>query len=110
MALDELSQRLDQVDEQVRRRHAIERTLECRLPDLAVTFSGRLVDGRLEELTELTGLTEGTPCRAQIRFTIASDDLLAVTAGRLGLAAAWASGRLRVEGAVLDLLRMRSWI
>jgi len=94
-ALAELTHRLEQVDD---------RTVECRVSDLAVTFSGRLVDG------QLFGLTEGALVRPQVRFTLVSDDLLAVTAGELGVGAAWASGRLRVEAAVLDLLRMRSLI
>jgi len=103
-ALEELVQRLDRVDEHLRNRHAVERTVECRVPDLEMTFSAKLTDGHL------TDLTEGPTGRAQVRFTIASDDLLAVTAGELGLGAAWAAGRLRVDASVLDLLRMRSWI
>jgi len=93
-ALAELTHRLEQVDELTRRRHALDRTVECRVSDLAVTFSGRLVDG------QLFGLTEGALVRPQVRFTLVSDDLLAVTAGEL----------LRVEAAVLDLLRLRSLI
>jgi len=103
-ALAELTHRLEQVDELTRRRHALDRTVECRVSDLAVTFSGRLVDG------QLFGLTEGALVRPQVRFTLVSDDLLAVTAGELAVGAAWASGRLRVEAAVLDLLRLRSLI
>lgn len=106
-ALDDLCVRLSEVDEQVRHRHALDRRVECRLSDLSVTFSARLVDGELVELVELV---EGTAGRPQVRFTLVSDDLLAMTQGTLGLATAWASGRLRVEAPVLDLLRLRSFI
>ncbi len=103
-ALDQLRERLNQVDEQIRRRHAVDRTLRCYLPDLAVTFSGQLVDGRL------AGLTEGAAGHPQICFTLTSDDLLALSAGELGLGTAWASRRLRVEATLLDLLRLGSWV
>ena len=104
LALAELSQRLDAVDDHVRRQHALDRTLECRVSDLGVTFSGRLQDGRLIDVFE-KGAT-----RPQIRFTVASDDLLSLTAGHLGPGVAWATRRLHVEATVLDLLRLRSWI
>ena len=45
---------------------------------------------------------------AQIRLTVSSDDLLAVTAGELPFASAWAAGRLKIEASVLDMIRLRS--
>jgi hypothetical protein len=38
-----------------------------------------------------------------------SDDLIALTDGRLKLAAAWATGRLRINAGVRDLLKLRSF-
>ncbi len=37
-----------------------------------------------------------------------SDDLLALTDGTLGLPAAWASGRVKLEAGILDLMKLRS--
>ena len=103
-AMAGLGARLSEVDPDVRRKHAADRSLSCRVPDLGVTFSGRLVDGALTEIS-----TEPGP-RAELRFTISSDDLLLLTGGDLALGHAWASGRLRVEASMLDLLKMRSWL
>lgn len=103
-ALDRLAERLSGVDADVRRRHSFDRSISCRIPDLERSFSGRLRAGTLDDLVH-----EPLP-NAQIRLTVKSDDLVALTEGRLPLAAAWASGRLKIEASVLDLLRLRSLI
>jgi putative sterol carrier protein len=41
-------------------------------------------------------------------MTMTSDDLLDLVAGRLPMASAWATGRVRIDASVLDLLRLRS--
>ncbi len=83
-------------------RHGLERTISCAVPDLGVTFTGRLENGALEAMS-----TQTAP-RAQIRFTAQSDDLVALTDGSLALASAWSSGRLKVDASVFDLLKLRS--
>ncbi len=80
----------------------LDRSLSVHVPDLGTTFSGRLHDGRL------TGITTDEAPKAQVRLTVASDDLVALTSGRLGFAGAWASGRLKVDASMLDLLKLRS--
>jgi hypothetical protein len=101
-ALRSLAERLDGVDESLRKRHAPDRTVSCRIPDLDTTFSGRLTSGALQDIDD-------KPVKdAQIRLTVNSDDLLAVTAGELPFASAWAAGRLKIEASVLDMLRLRS--
>jgi hypothetical protein len=106
-ALRRLAERLDDVDESVRRKHAPDRTISCRIPDLGLSFSGRLRGGAL---TDLTDAAEDDPRirDAQIRLTMSSDDLIAVTDGQLPIANAWVDGRVRVEASVLDLLKLRS--
>jgi alkyl sulfatase BDS1-like metallo-beta-lactamase superfamily hydrolase len=101
-ALLELAQRLDGVPDSAKRRHAVDRTISCHLPDLQVTYSGRLSDGVLSDIAE-----EQLP-NAQIRLTVSSDDLLAVTSGSLSFTNAWSSGRLRIEASMLDMLRLRA--
>lgn len=103
LALDSLAARLNDLDHEVRTRNAPDRTLSLRLSDLEVAFIGRLHDGRLTDLA-----LDGEGERAQLRLQCSSEDLLALTDGELNPAAAWASGRLRVEASPLDLLRLRS--
>jgi hypothetical protein len=78
-----------------------DRTVLCRLTDLGTSYVADLRDGAL------LGITEGAR-KAQITFTLTSDDLIAVTDGTLPVATAWASGRLRVDASLRDLLRVRS--
>ena len=84
----------------------LDRTLSCRLTDLGQVVRGRLVQGRVRELRTEDG-TAGGP-KADIRFTMTSDDLVAITEGRLAFAPAWASGRVRMEAGLRDVLRLRS--
>jgi hypothetical protein len=39
---------------------------------------------------------------------MSSDDLLAMTAGRLSFGPAWAAGRVKLEAGLRDMLRLRS--
>jgi hypothetical protein len=101
-ALRGLAARLDQlVARDSRPPRAPDRTLMCRLPDLGTSYTAELRAGCLRDIAE--GVNA-----AQITFTLSSDDLIAITDGRLAVAAAWASGRLRVEASIRDLLRVRS--
>jgi putative sterol carrier protein len=80
-----------------------DRTVACSIPDLATSFSGEFRGG------ELFGLTEGVPDRgAQIVLIVDSDDLVALADGSLSAGAAWASGRLKVDASLFDLLRLRT--
>ena len=45
--------------------------------------------------------------KADIRLTMTSDDLVALTDGRLHFGKAWASGRVKLEAGLRDLLRLR---
>jgi hypothetical protein len=101
-ALAQLAQRLNGVPDSMKRRHAVDRTVSCRLPDLGVTYWGRVTDGELSDITD-----QPMP-GAQIRLTVSSDDLLAVTNGNLPFTSAWTSGRLRIEASMLDMLRLRA--
>jgi len=103
-ALDMLASRLSGVDPALRRKHVLERSVSCKIPDLGCTFSGRLRDGGLHDLepTARPG--------AQIKLTVLSDDLLAITDGRLNFATAWATGKLKVEASMLDLLKLRGML
>ncbi|GAA1808582.1 hypothetical protein GCM10009682_32930 [Luedemannella flava] len=79
----------------------LDRPLACRIRDLDVAFHGRLAGGRIVDLAD------GDDPAARIRLEIGSDDLLALVAGELNFAAAWASGRASVKASFGDLLKLR---
>jgi Alkyl sulfatase C-terminal len=79
----------------------LDRSLACHIRDLDVYFHGRLRAGTLESLAD------GDDPKAQIRLTIGSDDLVALVAGQLNFAAAWASGKASVKASLPDLLKLR---
>ena len=64
-------------------------------------FRGRLQGGTI------ANLTDGEDPKAQIKLAVASDDLLALMAGRLHFASAWAGGRISVKAGFRDLLKLR---
>jgi putative sterol carrier protein len=82
----------------------LDRTLSCHLTDLGVDFRGRLADGTL------TDIEEAPDPEAKIKLVTTSDDLVALMAGELNFASAWASGRLKVDASVFDLLKLRSLV
>ena len=81
------------------------RRLSCRVPDLDVTFVGQLRDGSLHDLYTAE---DGAAVEAQVRLTVPSDDLVALTDGRLSFATAWARGRLKIDASMMDLLKLRT--
>jgi putative sterol carrier protein len=99
-----LADLLDTVDPEVRNKYAIERTVSCRITDLGVTWSARVCEDGIEDLTTEDG------SKAQVRLTVASDDLLALVAGRLAVPTAFATGKLRVQASPFDLLRLGSFL
>jgi predicted lipid carrier protein YhbT len=80
----------------------LERTISCHIRDLDVTWSGRLTEGRLDDIQQV-----GAP-EAQVKLSMKSDDLLKLVAGQLNMAAAWATGRVKVDASVRDVMRLRS--
>lgn len=88
----------------VRAATAMERTVSCRITDLDVTFTGRMTGGRIE----VDDVRPGPPAeKAQLRLTMAGDDLVALVAGELNFAQAWAAGRVKLEAGFRDLLSLR---
>lgn len=103
-ALERLASRLAGVDDDDRKAHSFDRTVSCHVPDLGVTFTGRMSDGQIGGIT-----TDESP-KAQVRITAASDDLVGLTDGHLDFGRAWLSGRVKVEAGVRDLLKLRSML
>ncbi|TPQ22788.1 SCP2 sterol-binding domain-containing protein [Streptomyces sporangiiformans] len=103
-ALDKLSENMAGADGDVRSAAALDRSLSCHITDLDLTFVGRLQDGRIEVLDTVQG---PPPDKAEIRLTMAGDDLVALVNGELHFAKAWGSGRVRLEAGLRDLIRLR---
>jgi putative sterol carrier protein len=83
----------------------LDRSLSCRLTDLDEVVIGRLSSGAVRDLHVVP---DGPAApRADIRLTMTSDDLVALTDGQLSFGSAWASGRVKLEAGLRDLLRLR---
>jgi hypothetical protein len=102
-ALESLTGRLSEMSPEERAAHLIDRVLSCTVSDLGITFLTRLGPDGAGPVTEATAADPA----AQIRFTTKSDDLLALAEDPGGIARAWLTGRLKVEGSLFDLIRLR---
>ena len=104
-AFQDLAARLASADASAKKKASFDRTLSCTLHDLGVSFGGRLTGGQLTEIRQITSAESG---RAQVRMAMSSDDLLSMVGGTLHMGAAWATGRVRIDASVLDLMRLRT--
>jgi len=83
----------------------LDRSLSCRLTDLDQVVLGRLGSGAVRDLR---AVPDGPSVpKADIRLTMTSDDLVALTDGKLHFGQAWATGRVKLEAGLRDLLRLR---
>ena len=83
----------------------LDRSLSCRLTDLHQVVLGRLSSSSVRDMRAVPDGPE-VP-KADIRLTMSSDDLVAMTDGDLHFGKAWASGRVKLEAGLRDLLRLR---
>jgi hypothetical protein len=83
----------------------LDRSLSCRLTDLDKVVLGRLGGGAIRDRHVVVDGPD-VP-KADIRLTMTSDDLVAMTDGQLHFGKAWASGRVKLEAGLRDLLRLR---
>lgn len=100
-ALHELAARMAANAEKVRDRINLNRTLACRVSDLETAFHGRLVDGRLLDISD------GDDPDAQIALNTTSDDLLSLVRGELDVPKALAARRVSIRANPLDLIKLR---
>lgn len=104
-ALDRFSANLAGAQGDMKAAAALDRSLSCRITDLDITFVGRLADGGIHDVTAVDGVPGD---KAQIRLTTTGDDLVAMVAGEVSFAKAWATGRVKVQASLRDVLRLRS--
>jgi hypothetical protein len=100
-AVAQVATLLDSADHTIRQ-HADDRTVSLFVPDLDLTYSARLHDGSLVDVTT------DEPTRAQIRLTIHSDDLVDLVEGRQSFPQAFGHGRVHIDAGLRDLFRLRS--
>ncbi len=103
-ALETVASRISGMSAQDRKKHLADRTISCRVTDLGVDFRTTLGPDGAGPITEAAPGAEP----AQVTFTASSDDLVALADEQLHLARALASGRLKIQASVFDLLRLRS--
>ena len=103
-ALRGLADLLVALDPEVLKKYVIDRSISCRVSDVGVIWSARVCEDGL------LGMTTTDEPKAQVRLTVGSDDLLALTQGRMTVASAFATGRLRIQASPLDLLRLGSFL
>ena len=103
-ALEKVASWLSGLSPEVRQKHFVDRTISCRVTDLGIEFRTRLGPDGPGPIAEAR--PDDPP--AQVAFSAASDDLVALAEQRLHIARAIATGRLKVHASVFDLLRLRS--
>ena len=84
----------------------LDRSLSCRLTDLDEVVA-RAAERRRGAGPAGAPARAGRGPKADIRLTMKSDDLIALTDGELQLRPAWATGRVKLEAGLRDLLRLR---
>jgi hypothetical protein len=102
-ALENLTARISDMKPDDRATFLVDRTLSCGIPDLGVTFLTRLGPHGADPVRE-AGPEDGV---AQIRFTANSDVVVSIADDPKSFARAWVTGRLKIQGNVFDLLRLR---
>jgi hypothetical protein len=102
-ALEGLTARISDMKPDDRATFLVDRTLSCTIPDLGVVFLTRLGPHGADPVRE-AGSEDGA---AQIRFTANSDVVVSIADDPKSFARAWVTGRLKVQGNVFDLLRLR---
>jgi putative sterol carrier protein len=104
-ALAALVIRLAEVDPELRRKYAVERTVTCRVTDLDVVFVARFdADGTMQKLEPID---DGS---AQVKLAASSDTVIALIEGRLPIGTAWATGKLKIDASMFDLLKLRTFL
>ena len=102
-AFNVLAERLAATDPETRKRNTLDRSLSCTLPDIDTVFAAHLKDGLLSDIHRVDDAAA-----AEVKLTMSSDDLIALVDGDLKFAPAWASGRIKLDARVFDLIKLRS--
>ncbi|GAA0405199.1 hypothetical protein GCM10009530_66670 [Microbispora corallina] len=103
-ALEKLVEHFQEISEEDRAKHVVERRLACRISDLGVTFYGRIHHDGLGPFKDVPP-EDGRP--AEVKLTLSSEDLISMVNGELDMARALLGGRVKIDASLGDLLRLR---
>lgn len=78
-----------------------ERTLSCTVRDLELVLAGRFSGGSFVDIKQTETST------GDIKLSCSSDDLVDLCNGQLNVAKAWASGKLKVDASIGDMMKLR---
>jgi hypothetical protein len=73
--------------------------------DLDIAWTGRFVSGHLVDVLEIPPEQARD---AAFRLRLSSDTLIDVVEDRLGFAAGWSHGKIRVDAGIRDILALRT--
>jgi hypothetical protein len=104
-AIADLAALLESVEPELRAKHVPDRVVACRLSDLGCWFVGSMDEHGVHDVTE----TDGAEPQADVRLTMTSDELVALSRREDDFLHAWLRGRIQVSASVRDLLRLRSF-
>ena len=102
MALQKLAGRLSDLSPAERDQYFGNRTISVTISDLNVTYVTVLGSGD-------DPVREAAPgeAPADIRMTAKSDEVVALAEQPMNIARAWMTGRIKIEGSMKDLFRLR---
>lgn len=102
-ALEKLTGQIADMSPADRQAFLADRELSCTVADLGVTFLTHLRPDGASPVT----VANGSDGPAQVRFTVNSDELIAIADDPARFIRAWLTGRLKMEASIGDLLRLR---
>ena len=102
-ALERLTGQIADMDPKDREAFLADRTISCTVTDLGVTLLTHLRPDGASPVT----VANGSDGPAQVRFSVRSDDLVAIADDPGLFIRFWLTGRLKIEASIGDLLRLR---
>jgi len=101
--LRQLVKRLDGADLDGASLPQNDRTIVCYITDLELTYRADYVGGRIRKLR----LVKASDAASDVRISVGSDELVALSEGKTSLPMALLFGRIRVDANARDLLLLR---
>jgi hypothetical protein len=105
-ALERLTAQIADMDPKDREAFLADRQLSVDVTDLGITFLTHLRPDGASPIT----VANGSDGPAQVRFSVKSDDLVAIADDPGLFIRFWLTGRLKMQASVSDLLRLRKLI
>jgi hypothetical protein len=105
-ALERLTGQIADMDPKDREAFLADRDLSVEITDLGITFRTHLRPDGASPVT----VANGSDAPAQVRFSVKSDDLVAIADDPGIFIRSWLTGRLKIHASVTDMLRLRKLI